>query len=124
MATYRISRINKEFLRLISDMLANRVKDDYAAMAVLTEVSVSRDLSHARVWYTLIDTGKRGSVQSALDKAAAPLRAMLGKELHLRTIPELHFLFDDSEEKARAMDALLDSVAELDARMRAKGDAK
>ena len=49
---------------------------------------------------------------------------MLGKEMHLRTIPELHFCYDDSENKARAMDELLDRVAELDARQKAERDAR
>ena len=43
---------------------------------------------------------------------------MLGKEMHLRTIPELHFVYDDSEAKARAMDELLDKVAALDAELK------
>ena len=114
MATYRIDRINKEFLRLISEMLQTRIKRAEAAEAVLTRVSVSRDLSYAKVFYTLIDQDGREKVQAVLDSAAGPLRSMLGKEMHLRTIPELHFCYDDSENKARAMDELLDRVAELE----------
>ena len=45
---------------------------------------------------------------------------MLGKEMRLRTIPELHFCFDESEVKARRMDELLDMVAERDAKMKAE----
>ena len=120
MATYRIDRINKEFLRLISEMLRTRIKNDDAAKAVLTKVTVSRDLSHSKVYYTVIKEEEREPVQNALDAAAAPLRAMLGKELKLRTIPEMHFIYDDSESKARAMDELLDRVAALDMRQAAK----
>lgn len=119
MTTYRIDRINKEFLRLISGMLQTRIKDDRAAEAVLTKVSVSRDLGFARIYYTLIDQEEKPSVQEALDKAAVPIRGMLGKEMRLRTIPELHFVFDDSEAKARQMDELLDKVAQMDAQMKA-----
>ena len=124
MATYRIDRINKEFLRLISEMLQTRIKRAEAAEAVLTRVSVSRDLSYAKVFYTLIDQDGREKVQAVLDSAAGPLRSMLGKEMHLRTIPELHFCYDDSENKARAMDELLDRVAELSARQKAERDAR
>lgn len=115
MATYRIDRINKEFLRLISEMLRTKIKKDKVGEAILTNVSVSRDLGFARVYYTLLDKGKRGEVQKALESSATQIRGMLGRELHLRTIPELHFVYDDSEEKARAMDELLDKVAAMDA---------
>ena len=91
MVTYRIDRLNKEFLRLISG----------AGEAILTMVSVSRDLGHAKVFYTLINQDDKDKVQTALDAAAPVLRAMLGKEMRLRTIPELHFCFDESEVKAR-----------------------
>lgn len=120
MVTYRIDRLNKEFLRLISGMLQTRIKNADAGEAILTMVSVSRDLGHAKVFYTLINQDDREKVQAALDAAAPVLRAMLGKEMRLRTIPELHFCFDESEVKARKMDELLDMVAERDAKMKAE----
>ncbi|MDO5116632.1 MAG: 30S ribosome-binding factor RbfA [Synergistaceae bacterium] len=124
MTTYRIDRLNKEFLRLISAMLQTRIKNADASEAVLTMVSVSRDLGHAKVFYTLIDQEGRERVQAALDSAAGPLRAMLGKEMRLRTIPELHFHYDDSENEARRMDDLLDRVAEMDARAQAERNGR
>lgn len=120
MVTYRIDRLNKEFLRLISGMLQTRIKNSDAGEAILTMVSVSRDLGHAKVFYTLINQDDKDKVQTALDAAAPVLRAMLGKEMRLRTIPELHFCFDESELKARRMDELLDMVAERDAKMKAE----
>ena len=120
MVTYRIDRLNKEFLRLISGMLQTRIKNSDAGEAILTMVSGSRDLGHAKVFYTLISQEDREKVQAALDAAAPVLRAMLGKEMRLRTIPELHFCFDESEVKARRMDELLDMVAERDAKMKAE----
>ena len=120
MVTYRIDRLNKEFLRLISGMLQTRIKNSDAGEAILTMVSVSRDLGHAKVFYTLINQDDKDKVQTALDAAAPVLRAMLGKEMRLRTIPELHFCFDGSEVKARRMDELLDMVAERDAKMKAE----
>lgn len=111
MATYRIERVNKEFLRIISDLLQTKIKREDVKAAILTKVSASRDLSFAKVYYTLIETGDRESVQKALDSVAGMLRSLMGREMHLRTIPELHFVYDDSEIKARAMDELLDRLS-------------
>jgi ribosome-binding factor A len=110
MATYRIERVNKEFLRIISDLLQTKIKREDVKAAILTKVSASRDLSFAKVYYTLLETGDRESVQKALDSVAGMLRSLMGREMHLRTIPELHFVYDDSEIKARAMDELLDRL--------------
>lgn len=122
MVTYRIDRINKEFLRRISEMLMSRIKNDGVNKAILTNVQTSRDLGFARVYYTLVDSGKRGEIQKALDSVAVQIRAQLGRDMHLRTIPELHFVYDDSEARARAMDELLDKVAALDAEKSAGKD--
>ena len=115
MVTYRIDRINKEFLRAISEILQVRIKKDSVRDAILTKVSTSKDLSHAKVFYTLIAADRKDEIQKALDATAGQIRSMLGKEMHLRTIPELHFVFDDSEAKARAIEELIDKVVAMDA---------
>ena len=122
MVTYRIDRINKEFLRAISEILQVRIKKDNVRDAILTKVSTSKDLSFAKVFYTLIDIERKDEIQKALDSTAGQIRSMLGKEMHLRTIPELHFVYDDSEAKARAMEELLDKVAAMDAEKRSSGE--
>ena len=122
MVTYRIDRINKEFLRAISEILQVRIKKDTVRDAILTKVSTSKDLSFAKVFYTLIDTDRKDEIQKALDSTAGQIRSMLGKDMHLRTIPELNFVFDDSEAKARAMEELLDKVAAMDAEKRSSGE--
>lgn len=115
MVTYRIDRINKEFLRSISELLRTRIKNEAVRQAILTDVSVSRDLGHAKVYYTLLDESKKDSVQEALEASAGQIRSILGREMRLRTIPELRFRYDDTETKARMMDDLLDRVISRDA---------
>ncbi|MGI6442268.1 MAG: 30S ribosome-binding factor RbfA [Synergistaceae bacterium] len=115
MVTLRMKRINKEFLRLISVMLQCRIKNDIVKDAILTKVSVSKDLSYARVYYTLLDVSSKETLQSQLDLVSGQLRSILGKEMKLRKIPELNFIYDDTEVKAREMDRLLDRVAAIEA---------
>ena len=110
-----MGRINKEFMRSISDLLHQRIKHEHVNEAIITDVQVTSDLGHAKVYYTLLDEHTRGTVQKALESVAGQLRGILGREMHLRTIPELHFHYDSSEAEARKMDALLDRVARIDA---------
>ena len=56
--------------------------------------------------------GDVGRVDKLLENAAGFVRATLGRRLSYRTVPELTFRFDDSEELAREMDRVLDKIAE------------
>lgn len=116
MVTYRIDRLNKEFLRIISEMINFRIKDERARGAMLTKVSATKDLASAKVFYTVLETDRLEEIQAVLDAVAPRIRSMLGKEMRLRTVPELRFIYDDSEVKARAMEELLDRVAAMDAK--------
>jgi len=110
MISFRMQRINRELLREISILLQSEIKDDRARKAVLIEVDCSRDLSHAKVYYTTLRREDREEVQKGLEKASKLIRAILGKQMHLRQIPELRFEYDVVEEKARKLEAVLDSI--------------
>jgi ribosome-binding factor A len=110
MTSFRIERINKEFLREISQLLQGRIKNEWAKKAILTGVECSRDLSYAKVFFTTIDAADQELVKTGLESVEGLLRSILGKEMRLRTIPEFRFIIDLSEEKARAMDAVLDRL--------------
>ena len=113
MISYRIQRINKEFLREINQIIFDNIKDEKVKSAILTGVRTSRDLSFARVFYTLLDAKQLDEVQGSLDLVAPKIRSFLGKQMHLRTVPEIHFYFDESEIKAREMDSLLEKVMQI-----------
>jgi ribosome-binding factor A len=110
MTSFRIERINKEFLREISQLLQGRIKNEWAKKAILTGVECSRDLSYAKVFFTTIEAADQESVKAGLESVEGLIRSILGKEMRLRTIPEFRFIIDLSEEKARAMDAVLDRL--------------
>ena len=110
MISFRMQRINRELLREISILLQSEIKDERARKAVLIEVDCSRDLSHAKVYYTTLRREDRDEVQKGLEKASKLIRAILGKQMHLRQIPELRFEYDVVEEKARKLEAVLDSI--------------
>jgi len=110
MTSFRIERINKELLREISQLLQGRIKNEWAKKAILTGVVCSRDLSMAKVYFTTLETADQEPVRTGLESVEGLIRSILGKEMRLRTIPEFRFIVDLSEEKARAMDAVLDRL--------------
>jgi ribosome-binding factor A len=92
----------------------DRLKGEEWREVVITNVDCSRDLSHAKVYYTVLDDSSVPNLQRALSTAAGKIRGFLGREMHIRQIPELQFIFDDSERRARNIDALIERVIKED----------
>ena len=110
MTTFRIQRINKQIQRDLSIFLETKVRNDLAKQAIITGVNCSRDLRHAKVYFTSLDPESRESVHKALQEIAGLLRSLLAHSLPLRLIPELSFFLDTSEEYGRRIDNLLRTV--------------
>lgn len=116
--TQRVSHfLHEELARL----LQGSVRDPRAGLVNLTGVEVSRDLSHARVFFTLMgeaDAEVRADVTAMLSKASGFLRSELAKSSSMRTVPRLSFRFDESVGRGRDMESLLKEVQRADARLR------
>jgi len=105
-----MERINKELVREIVYLLEFSIKDDAVKNAVITSVDCSRDLKHAKVWFTTLTEDTRLSTFEALKTASHQLRKLMGERMHLRTTPELEFCIDTSQEYGRRIDLLLESL--------------
>ena len=98
MASNRISRINEEIQRELSEQF-RRLKDprvSQTGMVSITRVDTTGDLRYARVYISVLDKSQEKDVLKGLKSAAGFLRRELGRTLQLRYTPELQFLPDDS----------------------------
>ena len=96
--------------RELSDLLRREVRDPHVGMVTLTSVDVSPDLSHAKVFFTLLNTEKKDDTSRALKRAAGFLRSQLAHRLKMYTTPELRFVYDESVERGDRLSQLIDSV--------------
>ncbi len=103
----RADRVASVLQRELALLLRDAVKDPRVQGVSISEVEVSRDLSHARVYVLLAQDCDKTEVLAALNQAAGFLRAQLKPMLKLRTIPQLKFLEDDSVDRGSRIDALL-----------------
>jgi ribosome-binding factor A len=120
----RSRRIEDQIQRLLSDLIRTEVRDPRLGSAVITAVRVTRDLSVAWVYYTVLQSeGESPSLDDAFASAGGFLRSRLAKDLTLRRVPELRFELDSSAAHGREMDRLIADAtdADRDAR-RARGD--
>ena len=107
----RTERIDELLRQEISGLLAKEVADPGVGFATVTEVETSADLSHARVWFSVIgQPEERRRTLEALRRAMPYIRRELGRRLRLRRIPELHALLDDSSERGTRVMQLLSEL--------------
>ena len=111
----RADRLNAEFKRDITEIIARKLKDPMiTAMVSVTSVYCSRDLSYAKVFVSVFSTDeeKKNSTFSALASDAKKIRYELGKSMRVRTVPELDFMLDKSIEYGDKMDKILLKLSE------------
>lgn len=114
---YRLERVNSELQKAITLIIRERVKNpNVTEMVSVTSVSVSKDLKSARVYISLY--GNKDNFKSTFDalvRCEGFIRHELSTEFsHLRTVPELRFLMDESAEYGSRIDSLIEEIKEHD----------
>ena len=100
----RTERVSQFLHRELAHLLQTAVRDPRVQQVNLTGVEVSRDLSHAKVFFTLMEDATpehRAEMTRVLEKVAGFLRSQLAKASSMRTVPRLGFRFDESGGRGR-----------------------
>jgi len=114
----RTQRVADQIQRERAALIQREVKDPRVGMATVSAVEVSRDLSHAKVFVTVLNGGEdqqeiTESVK-ALNNASGFLRSQLGQRMKLRIVPTLRFHFDDSLSRGNYLSNLIDQARASD----------
>ncbi|MEX2446824.1 MAG: 30S ribosome-binding factor RbfA [Dehalococcoidia bacterium] len=120
----RTEKVGDLIQTVLADIVRLRVKDPGLTDAIFSfaSVEVSPDLAHAKVRVSVLTTDEDGaeaakaSVLAALTRSEPYLQREMGKELHMRRIPRLQFVLDESMEEGSRMMALLRDVARSEGR--------
>jgi ribosome-binding factor A len=104
----RKDRVSEQIRRELAELLRSELKDPRVGMISLTDVEVTADYAHAKVFFSTL-AGSEGvpAVMVGLQKASGFLRRELGKRISIHTTPQLHFVFDDSLERGADLDRLI-----------------
>jgi ribosome-binding factor A len=111
----RTYRVGEQIQRELAGLIQSELKDPRLGMISISAVNVSRDLGHAKVYVSVL--GSEAQVAESLEvlkHAAGYLRHRLGKSLHMRVIPELHFFLDRSLEEGARIGALINRAIASD----------
>ncbi len=104
--SYRVERINELIRRELTMLLKQDVKDPRLKTVSITSVLSSRDLSSAKVFYS-VPEDKRVAILPLLDKVSGFFRSRLSKTLDLRHTPVLRFIYDSAPNTGARIDDLL-----------------
>jgi ribosome-binding factor A len=111
----RARRVEEQLKRLLSELVRREVKDPRVGLITITTVEVSRDLTHARVYFTpFAGIGDSDAALEALRHAAGYLRIQVRNQMRLRAAPELDFQLDDSIERGARLSSLISDAVESD----------
>lgn len=110
----RSRRVAQQIQQALSELIRREVRDPRLGMLTLTDVRVSNDLSHAKVFYSVMGADAR-QAQGILDSAAPMLRGPLGRALGIRHSPELRFVQDELIESGARLTELIQKAVKDDA---------
>ena len=109
----RVSRVAELIKREVSQMLLNGIKDDRvgSGMVSVTDVDVSGDLQHAKIFVSIYGTEEaKAETMAGLKSATRYVRSELGQRVRLRRTPEVMFVEDKSIERGNRVLALLNQI--------------
>lgn len=118
----RKTRVGDEMRRVLADVIAKEVNDPrLPELLSITEVEMSKDLSHAKVYYSVMgDETQKENAAIVLSSAKGFLKREVGSRMKLRVIPEIVFKEDVSIDRGFEMDRLIDEVRAKDTDNRAR----
>lgn len=106
----RTDRIAEMIQRKLAQIIPQEVRDPrLKGFVTISAVKVAADLGHAKIYFTIFDEDKNLAT-SILNAAASYLRSALARSITLRTVPQLHFIYDESIEYGEHLSRLIDKV--------------
>ena len=118
--TQRIQRVADLLQRELAKILQCELSDPRLGFLTITDVSVSKDLSSAKIYVSALSKSDLDQTQTSqeyqqtqialLDKSIGYIRHLLGQRIQLRIVPTLHFIFDDSAQKANHIGGIIDKA--------------
>lgn len=113
MSSIRTKKIGSNFVKEISYILINEVKDPILKFVTITDCEVTNDLSFAKVYFTTLNEDKE-LVLDSLNKAANFIEIELSKTIEIRKMPQISFYLDESIEYGKNIEKIIEEIHESD----------
>ncbi len=111
----RSQRMAEQVRRELAELVRDELKDPRVNWVSFTEVKLSKDLSNAVIYFSVMNDDEREQTVDVLNSAAGFLRRQLAHRIRSRIVPNLKFVYDDSVERGSSMEALIAKARATDA---------
>lgn len=120
----RTRRVGEQIQREIAQLVQQEIKDPRIGLVTISAVKLSRDMSHANIFFTVFDeVHPVKETLKVLEGAAGFLRHELAKRMQLRVIPHIHFKYDESIAYGNELSALINKAMDMENLENRMGDS-
>ena len=106
----KLERMNNLFVKEISSILHNEIKDDNIKFVSVTGCEITNDLSFAKVYFTSISNLTKEQIEKEMNEASGFIRTELASKIDIRIIPKLKFVYDESIEYGNRIESILQEL--------------
>ena len=104
---HRTDRVSAQLRRELGAIVHTMVREHGLPSVSVSDVEVTRDMAHAKVFFTALQSERAKEALKGLNELAPEIRHELSHAVRMRHTPELHFHYDDSVDRGERIDALL-----------------
>ena len=107
----RTRRVGEQIQREMAQLVQQEIKDPRLGLVTISAVKLSKDMSHANIFFTVLnDEQSVEDTLKVLEGAAGFLRHELAKRMQLRIVPNIHFKYDESISYGNELSALINKA--------------
>ena len=117
----RSQRVGQQIKKRLSELLLSGLRDPRIGFATITEVRVTNDLGHAKVFVSVygVETDQTETI-IGLQMARGYLRKEVARVLRIRHVPELDFVLDDGLHRAARLEQVLGAISKGESQVSAE----
>lgn len=113
----RSDRVSDAIQRILGQVIAQEVRDPRIGLVNINAVTVTRDMAYAKVYVTFVGAENEAeslAAASVLNKASGFLRGFIAKELIMRSVPKLQFIYDKTAIRGQELSYLIERAVRED----------
>jgi ribosome-binding factor A len=111
---HRSDRVSAQLRRELGTLVHEAVRNNGLPSVSVSDVEVTRDLEHAKIFVTALQPERAKEAMKALKELAPEIRYQLAQSVKMRHVPELHFQYDESFDRGERIDNLLRDLPDTD----------
>ncbi len=111
---HRSDRVSAQLRRELGTLVHEAVRNHGLPSVSVSDVEVTRDLEHAKIFVTALQPERAKEAMKALKELAPEIRYQLAQSVKMRHVPELHFQYDESFDRGERIDNLLRDLPDAD----------